>query len=363
MRFHARTAVAGLLSVALLAIFLRNANLSEVLLEIRRARVSTIALAFATVALTYLLRVVRWQYLLQPVGPTRFSTAFRTTVIGFAVTALLPGRAGEVLRPYLLARWEGLSFTATFATILLERLLDLVAVLALFASFLVLFDPGMAEVDGGVFRAMQVGGLLMSAAALAASAAVYVFASHPETLARATLGLERFLPPRGVQVLARTVRKFAAGFAAVRQPSRLLVALGLSLPLWLSIAAGIWLGARAFHITFPYTGSFLLMALLVVGVAVPTPGGVGGFHEAFRIGATAFYGAPNDRAIGAAIVLHALSFMPVAVLGIVFMAQAGLNLRGMRRLDLEDPTSSATDAENSLTGFSGPQADQEGGTR
>ena len=56
----------------------------------------------------------------------------------------------------------------------------------------------------------------------------------------------------------------------------------------------------------PFTGSFLLIALLVVGVAVPTPGAVGGFHEAFRIGATMFYGAPDDAAVGAAIVLHAV---------------------------------------------------------
>ena len=54
------------------------------------------------------------------------------------------------------------------------------------------------------------------------------------------------------------------------------------------------------------------MALLVIGVAVPTPGAVGGFHEAFRIGVTTFFGAPNDAAVGAAIVLHAFSFVPVA---------------------------------------------------
>ena len=58
----------------------------------------------------------------------------------------------------------------------------------------------------------------------------------------------------------------------MRQPGRLLVSLVLSFPLWLSIAAGIWLTSRAFHMTFRYLGSFLVMTLLVVGVAVPTPG-------------------------------------------------------------------------------------------
>ena len=71
------------------------------------------------------------------------------------------------------------------------------------------------------------------------------------------------------------------------------------------------------------------MALLVVGVAVPTPGAVGGFHEAYRIGATAFFGADNDHAVGAAIVLHAVGFVPTLVAGAWLMAREGLSFAGL----------------------------------
>ena len=84
--------------------------------------------------------------------------------------------------------------------------------------------------------------------------------------------------------------------------------------------------SHAFHVALPFTGSFLIMALLVVGVAVPTPGAVGGFHYFYRLGVTAFYGAPNDRAVGAAIVLHAVSFLPVAIAGLILLAREGLSL-------------------------------------
>jgi uncharacterized membrane protein YbhN (UPF0104 family) len=103
-------------------------------------------------------------------------------------------------------------------------------------------------------------------------------------------------------------------------------------PLWLSIAAGIWCVSRAFHIPLPFVGSFLVMALLVVGVAVPTPGAVGGFHYFYRLAATTFYGAPNDRAVGAAIVLHAVSFVPVAVVGLALLAREGMSLASVGRL-------------------------------
>jgi hypothetical protein len=130
----------------------------------------------------------------------------------------------------------------------------------------------------------------------------------------------------------RVVRRFTQGLATVRQPRRLLTALLWSLPLWLLLAAGIWLTARAFHMTVPYTGSFLIVAFLVVGVSVPTPGAVGGFHAAFQVAVTRFYGVPNDRAVGAAIVLHALSFLPVALLGAAFMLHDGLSLARVRAL-------------------------------
>ena len=82
----------------------------------------------------------------------------------------------------------------------------------------------------------------------------------------------------------------------------------------------------AFGILMPFTGTFLLQAMLVIGVAVPTPGGIGSFHEAYRLGVTTFFGASKDQAVAAAIVTHAVSFIPPVLGGILFMAQDGLSL-------------------------------------
>lgn len=332
MRASARTVLVVALAVGLLALFLRNADLRQVWAEIRRARLDLLVLTLVTVGVNMVLRAVRWQYLLRPIGNTSFRNAFRTTTIGFAASFLLPARAGEFLRPYLLARRENLSATAAFATIVLERLIDLITVLVLLGAFVVLFDPGLAAVDPAVYQGVKFGGGFVAAGAIVMLIVTFVLAGHPETLGRGVLRIQALLPRRAAHAIAGLVRMFAEGLAVVRQPARLLVTLALSLPLWLSVATGIWASACAFEIAVPYTGSFLLMALLTVGVAVPTPGAVGGFHEAFRIGATTFYGAPNDRAVGAAIVLHAISFVPVTLLGVFFIAQDGLNLSRMRSL-------------------------------
>lgn len=331
MRPRTRTLLICLLTFGLLAFFLRNANMAGVWAETQRARPELLAAAVLVTALTYVLRSLRWRFLLLAIGPARFSTAFRTTVIGFAASFLLPARAGEVIRPYLLARKEGLSATAAFATIILERLLDLVTVLLLFGLFVATLDETGAAAPAAM-ASVKLGGQLAALAAVAGLALLFVLARHPERIGRWALRVERVLPPRLAQAVSRFVESFGQGLAVMRQPRRFLLAVAWSFPIWLSISAGIWLTSLAFHITFPFAGSFLVTMLLVVGVAVPTPGAIGGFHAAYQIAVQTFFAAPDDRAVGAALVLHAISFVPVTILGIVFMAQEGLTLGRARSL-------------------------------
>lgn len=326
MRAHFRTAIIVVLTGGLLALFLRHANLRQVWAEVLTARFDLLFVALGTTALTYVFRAVRWQYLLRPMGRVSFRAAFRTTVIGFAATALLPARPGEVLRPWLLARKEGLSATAAFATVVLERVLDTIMVLLFFGWFLLIADARVVAADALSFERLKMGGAVAALASIVALVAMFFLAGHPGTIARIEAALVRVLPVRLAPAAQRFVHTFGEGLATVRQPGRLAIAMLLSVPLWLSIAAGIWLVSHAFRVDLPFSGAFLIMALLVIGVAVPTPGGVGGFHYFYRLGATVFYGAENEAAVGAAIVLHAISFVPVALAGMVFLAQEGLSL-------------------------------------
>ena len=156
-------------------------------------------------------------------------------------------------------------------------------------------------------------------------------AGHPERLGRLALRIERVLPARLARIVAGFVETFTQGLAVMRQPRRLLVSLALSFPLWLSIAAGIWLTSLAFHITFPYRGSFLVMTILVVGVAVPTPGRGRRVSRGLQIAVQTFFGVPDDRAVGAAIVLHAISFVPVTAARRRCSWRARLTLAGAKR--------------------------------
>jgi uncharacterized protein (TIRG00374 family) len=332
MRSHFRTLVVLALAFALVALFLYNVDLRGVWLQIIHARPNWLALSLGTMLINLSVRAWRWQYLLEPIGRPSFGNAFRATAVGFAASAILPARAGEVIRPYFLSRRERISATGAFATIILERLLDMVAVLVLLATYVFFLQDGIAEGHAAAFEAVKWTAGTAAVGAAGILGVLFVLAGNPGRLAEMLSRLERVMPSKLAGALARIAEKFAIGLGAIRRPGRLLVALLLSFPLWLSIAAGIWAVAVAFHLAIPFAGTFLIIALLVVGVAVPTPGAVGGFHAAFKVGATTFFGASDAAAVGAAIVLHVFTIGPVLLLGLLFAAQEGLNLSGMQQL-------------------------------
>jgi uncharacterized protein (TIRG00374 family) len=332
MKKSIRTIIVVVLSIGLLAIFLRGAHLDIVWREIKQADAWLIAISTIATVMVTASRAVRWQYLLAPIGTAGFWPAFRTTMIGFAASSVLPARPGEVIRPYLLARREGLNATATFATIVVERLLDSVTVVLMLASFVLFFDPGMATTDSMTYRLVRLGGVVVGLGTLFLLAVMFFAARDPQALGRWAYKLEHLLPGRLTHKLAGLLHSFAEGLAVVRAPRRLLVALLLSIPVWLFIAIGVWTVVLGFHVDLPFTGSFLLLALLAVGVSVPTPGGVGGFEAAVQVGLTNFYHVPNDTAVGAALVIHATSIVPTVLLGFLFLMQDGLKLGNMQKL-------------------------------
>jgi uncharacterized protein (TIRG00374 family) len=332
MPSRVRTLVVIVVAAVLVVVFLQNVDLLGVVREILQARPEWLAVSLVTMVVNLAVRAIRWQYLLEPLGAVPFGAAFRATAVGFAASTVLPARAGEVIRPYFLARQGSMSATGAFATVILERLLDVVTVLGLLASFVFFFGRELTEANPVVFTAVKWAGATAGAAVLGTLVVLFVLAGDPARLGRTMTRLEQVLPSKLAGLIARIAEKFAKGLGAIRRPSRLFGALAWSVPLWLSIALGIWSVAVAFRLGVPFTGSFLLLAVLVLGVAVPTPGAVGGFHEAFRLGVTTFYGVPDARAVGAAIVLHALSVGPSLLFGLYFAAQVGLNLSRMREL-------------------------------
>jgi uncharacterized protein (TIRG00374 family) len=326
VKVRSRLLLGGLLAVPLLFLFLRGVAWNELLAAFRTARPLYLLGVLAATMAAYAFRAWRWGYLLAPLVRVPYGRLFSVTFVGFMSGLLVP-RAGEVVRPYLIGRHHRVRVSAAFASIILERLTDLLAVVGLFAVYLYVL-PMPAQQRGGPFLGMlRAAGGLAALGSLVVLLVLLAFHVHADRAMGVVDRWLRFVPRRLAQPLSQALRSFGDGLSVLRAPaSHLLVIMLQSFALWLCIGAGIYFNGEAFGQGLPYRASFLIMGFLTVGVAVPTPGFVGGFHEAYLLAVTEAFGLEKGLAAAAGIALHALNTLPVLVMGLFYLGREGLSL-------------------------------------
>src|SRR4029453_7127028 len=326
------------LAVALLFFFFRGVDWSALGTALREARLlPLLGLVVVTLAV-YPGRGWRGGVLLPPLGRVPSPDLFSAAMGGFASGLLIP-RAGELLRPWLVSRRHPIATSAGFATIILERLLDLITVLLLFAVYLFVLPAPAAQIEGRLTELLKLGGAC--AAAVAPRVLVFLLALHAN--AERVIGtLERLLtraPHWLAEPCSRILRAFSSGLAVLRAPFPVLAKIGLeSLVIWLLIALGFHLNHMAFGIGLPFHANFPLIAFRGGGAAPPTPGMVGGFHAFSLLALSEVFGVPRATAAAAAVAAHALSNLPVLVLGLVLLGREGRGpskVAGMSRQEQE----------------------------
>jgi uncharacterized protein (TIRG00374 family) len=311
------------LALVLLWLVLRGIDRTAFLGALRSADTMLLAGSAATTLVLYLVRAWRWGMLLAPLGTVPYGRLFSATVIGFMSGMVIP-RAGEVLRPYLVGRAHGIPVSAAFASVVLERFLDLLSVLALFALYLFVLPAPAQQIRGPLLDSLRVAGLAATAAVMGGLGLLFAFHANAERALALADRLLAPLPRRLAAAATALLRQFTEGLAIVRAPVWQLIAiLGQSLLIWLAIAAGIYLNNLAFGLGLPFHSTFLMLVPLVVGVTIPTPGMVGGFHAAYVVALTQAFGVDREVAAAAGIMNHALVNLPVLVMGLYFVSFAG----------------------------------------
>jgi uncharacterized protein (TIRG00374 family) len=323
---RSRVGLSLLLAAGLLFFFFRGVDWTALGRAFRTADPLFLLGVVLVTGLTYAARAWRWGFLLAPLAHVPFPRLFSATVVGF-MTGLLVPRAGEVVRPYLVARHHPIATSAGFASIVLERLVDLITMLVLFALYLYVLPMPAAQIRGPLLGVLKVAGAMAGLGALGILAVLLLWHRHADRAMRIAERLLRPLPERFAAAIARALRSFAQGLAVLQaSPRHLAAIMGQSLVVWLFIALGIYWNNRAFGLDLPFHSAFLVIAFLTVGVAVPTPGTVGGFHAFYRAALTGAYGIDPDVAAAAGIASHALSNLPVLLLGLAFLGREGLTV-------------------------------------
>jgi hypothetical protein len=138
------------------------------------------------------------------------------------------------------------------------------------------------------------------------------------------------------QPIANFFNHFLDGLRVIQRPRDLLITTVASLVMWYVICWQVSMTLLAFHVDLPVRAAYLIVTLAVIGLAVPTPGGVGGFHKATQIGLTTFFGIGLDQATGIAIAYHAICFVPITIIGLLCLPLLGVSLREVQTRPSEE---------------------------
>jgi hypothetical protein len=316
--------------------FAHKLNWVEVWAEVRKANWEQLGLALSLFVGTYFVRVLRWRALLQPMASCSLGSLFRATVVGFSALFVM-GRAGEfIVRPAVLSVKDRVHPSASYATVMIERVFDMVGVVFFFAVNLVFFEyiPRDAEAMRMFGWIKGVGALLLALAV----AGVYGLSVFRRRRSGALAYLDRKLgrlPRPLARGLMSLLRHISEGLSVLHDARELTLTLSYTTLLWLMVALAHLLVVRAFGIPYgdvPFTGAVFVMGLSMLGSVVPTPGGATGpFHTATAT-ALMFLGVAGAKAASIAIVLHLVIFAPATLFGLYYILKDGLSLEGLRRI-------------------------------
>ena len=319
----------AVLAVGLFAFFLSRVPLSDIAARIASASPGWLAASLVIALSTFALRALRWVWILRPLGRVPWFPAFRATAIGFAANTVLPARAGEILRPAILARERDLPFPALLASIVFERILDAMSQLC-FLGLALVAGPGSV----GSLSSSRLRWVVAAIAAVSVAVALFAVLWRDAT--------ERFfdrlfvaLPGRLRPAARRIAHTFLDGFASLKSPRLALLVLGSSLGMWFVINVQIYCVTRAFGLDLPLSAAYVVTTAAVLGLAVPTPGGVGGYHAAVQFALTDAFGVPVAIATGVALLAHAVSFAPISLIGFALFATSPLRSKGLKEIAVD----------------------------
>lgn len=322
--------------ISALALYLafKNVPFSELFTYLKSINYLWIFPSILTLLLAYILRGYRWQIILKSVQNVSFQNAFHPLMIGFMINCILPGRVGEMARPAILQKKEGVPFSTGLATVAAERVFDLLILLVLFATLFatVEIDPNFDIAFGGyhlsrgtlmiagrnIFKLLVVLiiGIIMVSFGKTRRSINAIVMRMPTLLFFAGASFKDKIQNKFCIPLVKFIDNFASGFALVKNPARIYLCIGISVFIWGLLALSYYLmalGCPGIELSFlEITATMIIICFFI---ALPSVPGFWGIWEAGGVFALTLFGISSKNAMGYTLVNHACQVFPVIIVG------------------------------------------------
>jgi len=270
----------------------------------------------------------RWHYLLRPIKSIRTKTLFPITTMGYAGNNIFPARAGEVIRAVVLKRDEDVAISASFATIIIERMFDGIIMLAF-------IFVNLAELSRVTSVAVEIAGIKIGIQELAIWGSVAFFgalivfllaAMFPTATDRLVSWLvDHVVPARMREKTLGVIRRFLEGLKSLRSPIDVLMIFFTSLLIWLLETVKYWFVMHAFSFSISFFALMLMNGVVNLATTIPSAPGYLGTFDLPGIAVLQAYNIPREIAASYTFVLHFALWFPVTALGLYYMVREGIS--------------------------------------
>ncbi len=275
----------------------------------------------AMIFLSHWVRAVRWKYFLNPIKKITVTRLFSALMVGYLGNSVLPAHLGEFFRAFIIGRKEKIPASSVFATIVIERIVDLFSLLAIMAMVLVLYSfPNW----------LKEGGYLLFILTICFFMFLVFLKRYHEKANRIVDLLLKYLPARLSAKIKMMLTSFLNGIKGFNRKKDYAIVLIHTIIIWVCYIVVLYLSFCIFRLIHPYNltmmSATLLMVITTIGVVIPTsPGYIGTYHLLCQLGLE-LLGVPRTLGLTYAIVVHAINFFPVILVGIIFAWKEGINL-------------------------------------
>lgn len=306
---HTLRVAGAVVVIAAMILFARSVNWGQTWHAIRSAEVWPLFVAGVVNMVSLALKGSRWWIFLRAIGSPPLGLAVRSTIVGSGVDNLLVANSGDASRVVVLSVRSGLPKSTVFATLVLERLFDVLAFAMLLLGSLIFLpiNPDLAR-----FRWLAVVLLVVILALLA------LLMRHAPEAGAEKRYLRKSAHPSVVARVRNSVSRFFHASAALASIERFAAAAALSLLVWIGQLATYHLVARSAHFPITLAGSVAALLAVNVGLVIrATPGNVGLFQLVYAAAATTL-GLDKDAAVAVAFLIQSLQILPVTLIALVF---------------------------------------------
>ncbi|MBI4531471.1 MAG: flippase-like domain-containing protein [Candidatus Latescibacteria bacterium] len=330
------------ISALLLYLVIRKVIWHELIVAFREIHYLYLIPVIILTLLSLFLRAWRWHYLLAPVERVGLAPLVSATAIGLAANNLLPARLGEVVRAYAIGRQTGLPVSASFATIIVERILDVFTLLG-FLSFSLLLCPTVFGPPGQtatlidplgrsttLFSWVVRSGFIALLMTLGIMVILAIIVVVPEKSEAFLIQVTRKFSQRLGGWFKGTVHSFIVGLGVYRDWRLLGASLLLSVAVWFAIVGAMYYAFQTCGLSLPIAAPVVVMAILAFGLMIPSAPGFVGTFQWFTVAGLSLFAVGESRALSFSLVFHATQFFTITSFGLVALYREGLSLGTLR---------------------------------